>query len=252
MSGNPDFDVITERYELLPSWLIEETLKKLHPELKEIMEIQSYRGKVFVAGGVIRSTYEGGVPADIDVFTTDNSVETAIKHELCLRKHVTKKRGIYTTDHALTLQQYSPAIQLISRWHFRSPVKVSEAFDFTCCTAVMWVRPNGDWAGIADVNFEDDIGKRLLRWTNPKDAEIGGTLLRVLKYSRKGYNIIPEEFAKILAAYNKATASEFWKKTGGDCACHLLENPTEMAKLMREVDPLPPTQPEEPVDDPAF
>lgn len=240
-----DFDVISEKYELLPSWLIEQTLGLLHPEIKEVMQIESYRSRVFIAGGVIRSAYESTPVSDIDIFTADDCTHLQMKHELCLRKPVKKKRGIYTTDHALTLQQYAPAVQLITRWHFRDPIAVLNAFDFTCCSAVMWVRPNGNWTGVADINFEDDIGNRLLRWTNPKDAEIGGTLLRVLKYSRKGYNIIPEEFAKILAAYNQKVVSD----------CHggygYLTDPKEMAGPMREVDPLPPTQPEV-IDGPDF
>ncbi len=169
---------------------------------------------LMVGGGFIRNVVVGARPSDLDIFGCKADVlKTAAKR---LVKEWSGR--LVTTDNALTvLAQGRVPVQFITRWTFTGPSTMLEAFDFTTAQAAVFWR-NG-WASLVGPLFYEDLAARRLTYTRPTTApELGASMLRVVKFLRRGWSIAPEELAAIMAA--------------------LPARESEIITALREVDPL--------------
>lgn len=193
---------------------------------------------IFVGGGFIRETIAGGDVNDIDIFGEKKEFLQASAEILASERNQVNPTACkkFETDNAITL--LSPPrlpVQFITRWLFSDPKKLVESFDFTVCQAIVWMDRGGSWNSLIADDFYPDLAAKRLVYTFPqREEEAGGSMLRVRKFLRRGYNIQAESLAGVIA---RLVAKVRMAETGSP-----LHNERNAAKvissLLREVDPL--------------
>lgn len=164
---------------------------------KDIRKICKDEG-VIVGGGFIRETIAGGQVKDIDIFGPDKRELKKVAHRL------TDKRDArdYETDNAITVLSHGRIpIQFITRWTFETLQECVESFDFTVCqAAIQYDRPSNTWKSCVHENFYSDLAAKRLMYTHPRrDEEAGGSIMRVVKFLRRGYNIQTQSLAGVMS-----------------------------------------------------
>lgn len=147
-----------------------------------------------VAGGFILSNLTDKLVNDIDIFTTNKA--TALE----ITKALVGKAGYVETKNAFTIiTAEKPTIQIIHRWTFAHPTEVIASFDFTISSAAFWYESEG-WTSACHPTFYSDMFSKRLVYTSPIREELtGGSLLRVLKFCKRGYEISAESLAGVVA-----------------------------------------------------
>jgi hypothetical protein len=213
-------------------------ISRLPKALRAMMKV----APLYVGGGFIRSTIAGEKASDIDVFGP--SKEVLQIHATALAQET--KARIHKTDNAWTLFGRGKPVQFIYRWVFDGPIGVIDSFDFTVCQAVVWWNPvggptgEGAWDSSAEEAFYPDLAARRLVYTYPvRIEEAGGSLLRVRKFLKRGYNIRIDSLAGVVARLHSSIddfGAEILSYNEG------VEREQAVAKvitgLLREVDPL--------------
>ncbi len=169
--------------------------------------------RMFVAGGFIRSCITGDLVADIDVFggSKDASKAAAMLFG-----------DPFTTQFAYTAREGGVPVQFIHKWEFTSAARCIDCFDFTIARAAIYY--DDGWQSLCDDAFYSDLAAKRLVYTG--NGEPGGSLLRLLKFTKRGYRIAPESLAalvsKLMDAVRPSSMSQLQALTA----------------LIREVDPL--------------
>lgn len=190
--------------------------------------LKTYAGHLFVGGGFIRAVVGNEQVNDIDLFGTDAAMLENIARGFQAQRPGSK---MHVSKNAITLlTENRMPVQFITRWTFKNPADLVASFDFTVCQAAIWRNSLGEWQSAIGDRFYTDLAGRRLHYTSPKrEEEAGGSMLRVLKYVRRGYSIqvgsLGAVIARIAAHPSVAGASE------SDAAA-------DIALLLREVDPL--------------
>jgi hypothetical protein len=199
------------------SWCV----RRLYDPVRELL--QKNPGSVFLAGGYIRSCIAREPIADVDLFV---SATTDVKGKV--RELVgTSEPGdlISYTENAATIH-WKPRVQIIHRWTFESATDGIERFDFTIARAAIWFDGQA-WQSVCDESYYSDLAAKRIVYCAPKrDEEPGGSLLRLLKFYRRGYTAPLDTIGAILAriAHNVDVVDEV--RMAG-----------EFTRLLREVDP---------------
>jgi len=197
-------------------------LRRLPKKVFNLMRDE--RDAVMLAGGFIRTCIANEQMTDVDLFT--KSKESS---ELFTRRLTGKNERFIRTDNAFTIIRRTPTIQFIHRWTFDSPAEVIPSFDFTIARAIIWF-DGKDWQSLCDDRYYPDLAAKRLVYCSPnRIEEVGGSLLRVLKFYQKGYRIPLDSLAGTIARimtgidFNRACDEAEWK--------HIITG------LLREVDP---------------
>jgi len=149
---------------------------------------------VCVAGGFIRSCIANETINDIDLFVTSSDQARAIA-DILKPPH----GRIITTENAHTVIGLGLPVQIIHRWTFESPSHILPSFDFTIAQAVLWHSTNG-WESLISERYYQDLASRRLIYTSPtRIEEVGGSLLRVLKFYQRGYRIQLDSLGAVVA-----------------------------------------------------
>lgn len=206
-------------------------------------------GKLFIAGGFIRATIAGDKVSDIDLFGNSKDALSGIAKDLVYNR----KGRYFATDNAITV--LSPPrypVQFITRWLFNTGGDLINSFDFTICQAVIYANSYVDSEGdttkyhfqsmISD-RFYSDLAARRLYYTHPvRDEDVGGSLLRVLKYIKKGYNIQAPSLAGVISRLTKEVDARRIEKAEDVNEMDGIQKEKWTARvitgLLREVDPL--------------
>lgn len=186
--------------------LLDEDLDKcvdqLPSGLKNVMMSPDAAGKIFVAGGFIRSILRGEPVNDIDIYAATDELAKRL-----LRLGAT----IHRSEYATTLAQPSNAfstfgsnvtktsnvpMQVIKEL-YSDPIELIDSFDFSVCNAAIW-REKNQWKSVISLYFYPDLASKRIRYTR-KDADPAParTLTRLIKYIQKGYNAAPDVVAEI-------------------------------------------------------
>lgn len=183
--------------------------------------------QTYVAGGFIRSTIAGERVSDIDVFGP--SKET-LETQAGLLAHDIKGK-LHVTANALTVLAHSrTTAQFITRWVFDNPEDLIKSFDFTVCQAVVWWQDK-EWVSRCSTDFYPDLASRRLVYTHPiRNEDAGGSMLRMRKFLKRGYNIRVDSMAGVIARLVNKLRDDVM---GDEETCS-----TVIAGLLREVDPL--------------
>jgi len=189
--------------------------------------------KLYVGGGFVRATIAGETPSDIDLFGSDPAALDAMAVLLSSRRPGSK---LHRSKNAITL--ITPdrlMVQFITRWTFDNARDLVASFDFTICQAAIYRGghlSNDPWCSAVGAGFYHDLAGRRLVYTSPvRIEEAGGSLLRVIKYVKRGYSIQVDSLGRVVARLSTAV------KPGTTLAQTEEGLGTVMAGLLREVDP---------------
>ncbi|MGL6208703.1 MAG: hypothetical protein ACRC14_02595 [Paracoccaceae bacterium] len=210
----------------LESGDMEYVVRRLPTDIRSLLK--EYEGRLYVAGGYIRAVIAGEEPSDIDLFGADKDILAEAATRLA------EKRGentrVHKTKNAITVISVGRiTIQFITRWTFVQPQECAASFDFTICQSVIW-RHLGKYQSLCAPSFYKDLAARRLVYTHPvRHEEAGGSLMRVLKYTRRGYTIQVKSLAgvvsRLIDKVDFARAESETRRT------------FVLAGLLREVDP---------------
>lgn len=211
--------------------LHEDMMRVLAALPREVGEYLRDTQGVYLAGGFIRSIISNEAPSDIDLFLKEGGDPHLTAESLAHGEE------LFTSEFAHTIPSlvHGYLVQVIDKWRFASPEDIIRHFDFTIAQAVIWyesrdTRPG--WRSKCSHQFYQDLAGRRLhynRYHKPDELDAGGTLLRVMKFVKRGFNISPEDLADIVFEVSR------------DCG-----TPQDIVNILREVDPAnPPTWIEE-------
>lgn len=159
-------------------------------------------GRLFLAGGYIRATIANEEPSDIDLFGDNKTFLDGVS-----QKFADNRQGARThkTHNAITvLTPERMPVQFITRWTYPTAGGVAASFDFTVCSAVIWYK-DGVWDSLCHDRFYQDLAARRLHYLAPiREEEVGGSMLRVIKYLKRGYVIQVDSLGAVIARLTTA------------------------------------------------
>lgn len=206
-------------------------VQRLPRDIRDLLS--EHHGKLFLGGGFIRATIAGETSSDIDLFGPDTAFLDSVATILAGRRGDTKT---HKSKNAITLLTANRLpIQFITRWTFDNARDLVKSFDFTICQAAIWRggnQSNSPWRSAIGKGFYIDLAGRRLVYTRPlREEEVGGSLLRVIKYAKRGYSIQVQSLGDVVAriAYNVRETALSGDEAGTGQV---------VAGLLREVDPL--------------
>lgn len=194
--------------------------------------LSAYPQQLFLGGGFIREVIAGNTPNDIDLFGPDASFVETVARDFAERQRQGSR--FHKSHNACTVAEPGRlTVQFITRWTFDDPKKLMESFDFTICQAVVWRnghKSNDAWRSCVGERFHLDLASRRLVYTNPiREEEAGGSMLRVIKFVRRGYSIQVTSLGDVIARVMRAYRPE---RVGG-----AMTDGGVIAGILREVDP---------------
>lgn len=207
------------------SWCVKRLPRDLMKLLKE------HAGRVFLAGGYIRSRITQENVNDIDLFVPNE----AMAHIVASQYAGHDENRVHKTQNAFTVKGTRPTVQVIHRWTFENPIDVLKSFDFTiACAAIWW---NGEkWESACHADYYSDLaGKRLVYLSPVRNEDAGGSILRVLKFYQRGYRIPLDSMGAVIARLMMGVKMDEVDSHGSE------NREPQLAKvltgLLREVDP---------------
>jgi hypothetical protein len=202
-------------------------LERLPRDIRSLMK--ENRGTV-LAGGFIRDVIAGDRASDIDLFSPSEEYAIQVAGQLKERW----KARLTTTKNAITLIAMGRiVVQFITRWTYEWPTEVVASFDFTIAGAAVFMTEGG-WDSVCHEHFYTDLAARRLRYTHPQRSEdAGGSMMRVVKFLRRGYSISPEDLGGVMARLWSGVDLNSWVAEKGEEGRAQL-----VTALLREVDPL--------------
>lgn len=203
---------------------------------KDVVQMLREDARLCIAGGVIRALIGQEKPSDIDIFGPSQEVLAATAEKLTkIRVERGEPTKVHRTDNAVTTFTAGRLpVQFITRWTFTDFGNVVDSFDFTVCQAAIYFDPTGKQfqSRCAD-DFYPDLAARRLNYTAPaRNEDAGGSLLRVIKYVRRGYSIQVKSLGAVCARLYSGIHA------GSLAVIDEAERATVLAGLLREVDPL--------------
>lgn len=200
-------------------------VERLPRDVRQLLT--THHGRLYVAGGFVRATVAGEEPSDIDFFGDDAEHLAVIAQQF----HESREGStLHASENAITvLTPNRLPVQFITRWTFKDAESLVKSFDFTVCQAAIWrcgPQVNAAWLSSRSSRFYIDLAGRRLHYTNPvRDEEAGGSMLRVLKYTKRGYSIQVDSLGQVMA-----------RMTGNKP--HHIPWDGHFIEQLREVDPL--------------
>lgn len=200
---------------------------------KDLVTLMKERD-LLLAGGFIRETISGGKVKDIDFFGHDKKGLEMAAMSLALSR---KGARMFSTDNAFTV--LSPPrlpVQFITRWLTTNGNEdYLKNFDFTVCQAgIWWDHDTREWTSGCHEDFYADLAAKRLVYTFPqRDEEVGGSMIRMKKFMKRGYDIqiwsLAGITARLMQGVRKVESPQYedekWLTT-------------ILTSLLREVDPL--------------
>src|SRR5690606_172444 len=160
----------------------------------------------FISGGAIYSTYNNQEVKDYDFFLNSQELADSIRRyfynylistngELKDKDiKIDRYRGLrlVLTDNAISIGKY----QIITRWT-GEPKDVVEEFDFQHNQFYLYRDEIGT---LSQWDFLDD---NILRFNDRRPRDIAGCIIRVNKFTERGFKIRNKEMAKMLLKLNE-------------------------------------------------
>lgn len=184
--------------------------------------------RIFLAGGAIRSIIAGEPVSDWDFLGESKAAVASFVRDVRATRSGYPSRLHESKNAATLLTLGHTPVQGITRWCYADALNLLAEFDFTIAKAVVWFQRGIGWRSACHDTFYADLAARRLRYTAPARSEdAGGSLLRAVKFLRRGYAIAPEDLAAVIAR-----ASRDYRPDGGIGFDRFL------VSVLREVDPL--------------
>ena len=215
--------------------------RRLPPAVVTVLK--EFSGQLFLAGGFIRAVISGEEVADIDLIAASPEVASKAAERLRVIPNFASAvplegpRRMHTSGNAYTVSGLGAVpVQIIHRWTYTEVEQALESFDFTiACAALYWdCAPDHEprWESRTHPNYYADLAAKRLVYRAPGRAEdAGGSLLRVMKFIRRGYAIPLDSLGAVLARIAMGVERQAWDQDENWVA-------TIFTGLLREVDPL--------------
>lgn len=165
--------------------------------------MSDYSGRLFLAGGSMRALQCREEVSDWDLFVHPDINPVGIMSTIYEKAN--KEYDAKASENAITgrIKEHGVehTVQIITRWKFKCLHDVLESFDFRMSQAGVVVSRSGlltlDWMP----GFFEDCAEKRLYYTSPNRTEDpAGSLLRIIKFSRKGWKAIDfRSLAKVVA-----------------------------------------------------
>ena len=206
---------------------MEFVVRRLPTDIRTLLK--EYEGRLFVAGGFIRAVVAGETPNDIDLFGPSKEILDEAAERLKERRG--ENTRLHKTKNAITVISLGRiTVQFITRWTFTDPRECAKSFDFTICQSAIW-RHLGKYTSCCNESFYVDLAARRLVYTHPdRNEEAGGSLMRAIKFSKRGYTIQVNSLAGVIA--------RLIDKVDFDRAADEQSRTFVLTGLLQEVDPL--------------
>lgn len=193
------------------------------------------RFELILAGGFCRSIIAGEPVSDIDIFGQSITRLQAVADGLAtIRREKHHDIKVINTQNAISVVGggYAP-VQFITRWLYDRARQVAQSFDYSVCSAaIQWNDNRKSWESVCHDRFYSDLAAKRLFYMHPeRDEDAGGSMLRAVKYTRKGYHISPESLAAVISRLMKGIDTTDWN--GADTTGRELL----IRGKLREVDP---------------
>lgn len=185
--------------------------------------MQDSKQAIVLAGGFIRSVISGEPIADVDLWVPSAEVAKEMATKLRNPTYSDAPTKLIETQNAMTVTGLEWPVQFVSRWTFDTPQAVIGHFDFTIARAcIWWDAASLQFRSLCDERFYQDIaGRRLVyREETPMDG-CGGSMIRLLKFYRKGYRAPLTSLAMLIER----------------CTSHAAERKTDVLGILAEIDP---------------
>lgn len=203
--------------------------------------LQTYPGKLILAGGFIRACIASEEIHDIDLFPATKELGYALALSLAGgEKH---KTNVYCTANAFSVPEPRKGIsvQFIHRWLYATPEDILPSFDFSIAQAAIWYEATstdsngkvlaGKWKSLCSSRFYSDLAaKRLVYLCPQRNEDAGGSILRVLKFYQRGYRIPIDSLGAVIAGLVTGVRASALSRSEADWAFVL-------TGLLHEVDP---------------
>lgn len=221
--------VTQPQYMEMSSEVLNNLVRRLPKDIRTLLTENP--NTLWVGGGWIRANIAGETISDIDLFGIGKSELRKVAENLLGKRAATTQRSrMFSTKNAITLlTEGRTPVQLITRWVFNETDEVLASFDFTICQAAIWW-DGTNYRGRCAVRYFEDLAAKRLYYTEPvREEEAGGSMMRVLKFTKRGYNIQVLSLGRVMArVYDKMRSSQ----TASDDPGRVV------AGILREVDPL--------------
>jgi hypothetical protein len=199
---------------------------RLPDEVKAAVHTQKRR--LVIAGGFIRSVIAGEKISDVDLFVDQRARAQAVAVQIA-----GPEGRVSETQNALTIAGRIP-VQIITRWTFDSPQAVVASFDFTIARAAIWF-DGKRWHSAVDTRYYADLAaKRLVYMCPIRNEDAGGSMLRVLKFYKRGYVIPVDSLGAVMARMSAALSPDALRGRGASRERRIA---SELTALLHEVDP---------------
>ncbi len=182
-------------------------VRRLPKDIRNLLS--KYHGTLFVGGGYIRAIVAGEQVNDIDLFGVSEDLLKKIAEELQTLRGGKQNCLLHHTKNAITvICNGRTPVQFITRWTFSDLDSVVASFDFTVCQAAICRSgsvKNSPWTSVIGDRFYIDLSARRLTYTHPvRDEEAGGSLLRAIKYMKRGYVMQIGSLAGVISRLTRA------------------------------------------------
>lgn len=156
-----------------------------------------------IAGGFIRATVAREEISDLDIFvpTLGQAKDLAFAIQRG-QQNPNRELKQTSTENAITIKGLPVVVQLIHKVPFHNWSDVIGGFDYTICKAAVIVTDHGNWGSAVDPRFYADLAARRLVYS--RSSTPGGSLVRLLKFTRRGYSIDAENLAALMEAMHSA------------------------------------------------
>lgn len=168
---------------------------------KDVVAMLREDSRLVLAGGIIRALIGQERPHDIDVFGDEViSLTNTAQNIVNSRQSKGEQARLFTTGNAITVYSNGRLpLQFITRWTFTDILEVINSFDYTVCqAAISYDSMTKQFRSICSDSFYADLAAKRLVYTSPVRVEdTGGSLMRAIKYVRRGYSIDVENLAAV-------------------------------------------------------
>lgn len=157
---------------------------------------------VALAGGFIRATIAGESTQDIDLFVGGPNTAELLSRKI--RDYAPAGSLSYDrSENAITLKGLKYVVQIIFKFPFDRVEQLLSGFDYSIAkAAIEWNKANRTWVSTTVDNYYCDLAAKRLTYSDSPNP--GGSVARLLKFTRLGYTIDQESLAKLLTRFADA------------------------------------------------
>lgn len=181
-------------------------VKKIKSELPSLLEDLSEDYNLVIAGGAVVSTFTNTPINDYDVYLINDGEDNYIDTLFDIVKTLSETSSFVScSDKSLLVNHSGSLINFVFFTEFKTIQDVFDKFDYTCVMGAYSIRESKFY--VIDDFLIDNVSKFLK--FNPNTGFPIMSLLRVKKYTDKGYTISRNEMLKISLRISQLNITSF-------------------------------------------